>query len=91
VLLIAVPSGWNHQVFGLNYQNLRRPATISIGDEVNKYVAWVSPVKIQSRPRRRAAQEFEPHGKAAEEIRRLYEWICGVVDMPSRKHDKKAA
>ena len=31
----------------------------------------------------RTAQEFEPQGKAAEEIEALYRWLCGVVDMPS--------
>jgi len=39
----------------------------------------------------RTAQEFEPQGKAAEEIRQLYEWVCGVVDMPTRGHDRVAA
>ena len=39
----------------------------------------------------RTAQEFEPEGKAAAEIRQLYEWICGVVDMPIRGHARKAA
>jgi chromosome partitioning protein len=39
----------------------------------------------------RTAQEFEPQGKAAEEIRQLYEWICSVVDMPARGHDRKVA
>jgi chromosome partitioning protein len=39
----------------------------------------------------RTAQEFEPHGKAAEEIEALYKWLCGVVDMPARGHVKQAA
>jgi chromosome partitioning protein len=39
----------------------------------------------------RTAQEFEPEGKAAAEIRQLYEWICSVVDMPTRGHARKAA
>lgn len=34
----------------------------------------------------RSAQEFEPNGKAADEIEALYEWLCGVVDMPTRGH-----
>jgi chromosome partitioning protein len=34
----------------------------------------------------RSAQEFEPKGKAAEEIAALYKWLCGVVDMPTRGH-----
>jgi chromosome partitioning protein len=39
----------------------------------------------------RTAQEFEPQGKAAEEIRQLYRWICGVVGMPTHGHARKAA
>jgi chromosome partitioning protein len=39
----------------------------------------------------RTAQEYEPQGKAAEEIRELYEWICSAVDMPTARHDRKAA
>lgn len=39
----------------------------------------------------RTAQEFEPQGKAAEEIRDLYRWVCGCVDMPARGHSRKAA
>ena len=32
----------------------------------------------------RTAQEFEPQGKAAKEVELLYEWLCGVIDMPTR-------
>jgi chromosome partitioning protein len=39
----------------------------------------------------RTAQEFEPHGKAAEEVEALYKWLCGVVDMPACGHVKEAA
>lgn len=39
----------------------------------------------------RTAQEFEPQGKAAEEVQALYTWLCGIVDMPTRGHDRKAA
>lgn len=39
----------------------------------------------------RTAQEFEPRGKAAEEVASLYEWLCGLVDMPTRGHARKAA
>jgi chromosome partitioning protein len=39
----------------------------------------------------RTAKEFEPAGKAAAEIQQLYEWICGVVDMPIHGHARKAA
>ena len=39
----------------------------------------------------RTAQEFEPQGKAAEEIEQLYKWLCGIVGMPTRGHTRKAA
>jgi chromosome partitioning protein len=39
----------------------------------------------------RTAQEFEPGGKAAEEIERLYLWLCGAVDMPTCGQARKAA
>ena len=39
----------------------------------------------------RTAQEFEPEGKAAEEVENLYVWLCGTVDMPTCGHVRKAA
>ncbi len=39
----------------------------------------------------RTAQEFEPQGKAAEEIGAIYTWLCGVVDMSTRGHKRKVA
>jgi chromosome partitioning protein len=39
----------------------------------------------------RTAQEFEPDGKAAEEIESLYTWLCGIVGMPTRGHVREAA
>lgn len=39
----------------------------------------------------RTAQEFEPQGKAAREIQALYMWLCGIVDMPTTGHARKAA
>jgi chromosome partitioning protein len=39
----------------------------------------------------RTAQEFEPQGKAAEEIQALYMWLCGIVDMPTNGRAVKAA
>lgn len=39
----------------------------------------------------RTAQEFEPRGKAAREVDTLYTWLCGIVDMPTRGHARKAA
>jgi chromosome partitioning protein len=35
------------------------------------------------------AQEYEPQGKAAEEITQLYEWACRFVGMPTRPHEDK--
>jgi chromosome partitioning protein len=39
----------------------------------------------------RTAQEFEQGGRAAEEVERLYLWLCGVVDMPTCRQARKAA
>jgi chromosome partitioning protein len=39
----------------------------------------------------RTAQEYEPSGKASKEIDQLYRWVCGIVDMPTRRHTRKAA
>lgn len=39
----------------------------------------------------RTAQEFEPDGKAAEEVTNLYTWLCGLVDMPACGRVQKAA
>ncbi len=39
----------------------------------------------------RSAQEFEPKGKAAEEIAALYKWLCGIMEMPIRGHARKVA
>jgi len=39
----------------------------------------------------RTAQEFEPQGKAAEEIKTLYTWVCGIVDMSTLGRARKAA
>lgn len=39
----------------------------------------------------RTAQEFEPDGKAAEEVSSLYAWLCRIVDMPTSGHVRKAA
>lgn len=32
-------------------------------------------------------QEYEPHGKAAEEIQKLYKWSCLFVGMPTCPHE----
>jgi chromosome partitioning protein len=39
----------------------------------------------------RTAQEYEPSGKAAQEIDQLYKWLCGVVGIPTRRYVCKAA
>jgi chromosome partitioning protein len=31
--------------------------------------------------------EYDPHGKAAEEIKALYKWVCEQADMSTRKQD----
>lgn len=53
--------------------------------------AHVAPVMISQRAAfthgvidGRTAQEFEPGGKAAEEVASLYAWLCGIVDMSTR-------
>lgn len=37
----------------------------------------------------RTALEFEPAGKAAEEMAALYKWLCGVMGMPTRGQTKR--
>jgi chromosome partitioning protein len=37
------------------------------------------------------AQEFEPDGKAPEEVEAVYMWLCGIVGMSTRGHARKAA
>ena len=39
----------------------------------------------------RTAQEFEAAGKAAEEVRVLYKWLCSIVDIPTRGRARKTA
>jgi chromosome partitioning protein len=39
----------------------------------------------------RTAQEFEPAGKAAEEVASLYAWLCGIVDMSTCGQARKVA
>ena len=39
----------------------------------------------------RTAGEYEPLGKAADEVRALYAWVCGRLDMPTRKKVEKPA
>jgi chromosome partitioning protein len=39
----------------------------------------------------RTAQEFEPQGKAAEEVEGIYMWLCGIVGMSTRGHSREVA
>lgn len=39
----------------------------------------------------RTAPEYEPEGKAAEEVAALFAWACEQVGLPAIKHDGKAA
>lgn len=39
----------------------------------------------------RTATEYEPEGKAAEEVAALFAWACEQVGLPAMKHDGKAA
>lgn len=60
---------------------------------VEGYGIEVAPVRLTQRAAfahalasGQTAQEYEPDGKAAEEIRRLYEWTCQFVGMPAHPH-----
>jgi len=35
------------------------------------------------------AGEYEPAGKAADEVQKLYAWVCGRLDMPTEAPKKK--
>ena len=76
------------------------PPRSGIGKEAGEGLrvggALVAPVQLTQRASYghgvidgRTAQEFEPNGKAAEEITALYKWLCGQVDMPTFRHGKK--
>lgn len=78
------------------------PPRSSIGKEaaagLSKQGAQVAPHTLTQRAAfthgvidGRTAQEFEPGGKAAQEIDHIYRWLCGIVGMPTRKHVRKAA
>jgi chromosome partitioning protein len=67
------------------------PPRGTLADEANVAVATyelsVAPVRVGQRAAYvhaltagQAVQEYEPKGKAAEEISQLYRWICGHVD-----------
>jgi chromosome partitioning protein len=78
------------------------PPRSSVGREAAEGLkgqgAQVAPVTLSQRAAfahgvidGRTAQEFEPGGKATEEVDRLYLWLCGVVDMPACPQARKAA
>lgn len=63
---------------------------------VRGYGLEVSPVRLIQRAAfahslaaGQTAQEYEPHGKAAEETHQLYEWACLLVGMSTRPHEEK--
>ena len=63
-------------------------------DAIQQYGIQVSPVRITQRAafthalaNGQTAQEYEPHGKAAEETQKLYEWACRFVGMPPCPHE----
>ncbi len=39
----------------------------------------------------RTAGEYEPGGKAAEEMATLFTWVCGQVGLPTGKQDNRTA
>jgi chromosome partitioning protein len=63
-------------------------------EAVRGYGIEVAPVRLTQRAAfahalasGQTAQEYEPQGKAAEEIRQLYEWTCQLVGMPAYPHE----
>ncbi len=78
------------------------PPRSSIGREaaegLTEQGARVAPIMLSQRAAfahgvidGRTAQEYEPDGKAAEEVAALYSWLCGIVGMPTHGHVRKAA
>ncbi len=63
-------------------------------EAVRGYGIEVAPVRLTQRAAfahalagGQTAQEYEPGGKAAEEIRQLYEWACQFVGMSAYPHE----
>lgn len=63
-------------------------------EAVTGYGIEVSPVRLTQRAvfahalaNGQAAQEYEPQGKAAEEIQQLYLWACQFVGMATHPHE----
>ncbi|MGB7441812.1 MAG: ParA family partition ATPase [Coleofasciculaceae cyanobacterium] len=68
------------------------PSRGSLVDEASEAIASygvpVAPVKVVNRAAfnhsltvGQAVQEYEPNGKAADEIKQLYNWVCTQIDM----------
>jgi chromosome partitioning protein len=65
-------------------------------EAVRGYGVEVTPVRLTQRAAfahalagGQTAQEYEPGGKAAEEIEQLFMWLCQYVGMPARQHEGK--
>lgn len=65
-------------------------------EAVRGYGVEVAPIRITQRAAYahalaggQTAQEYEPSGKASEEIKQLYEWTCKFVDMSTRPQRDK--
>jgi chromosome partitioning protein len=63
-------------------------------EAVRGYDVEVAPVRLTQRAAfthalagGQTAQEYEPDGKAAEEIRQIYVWACQFVGMPTCPHE----
>lgn len=63
-------------------------------EAVKGYGVTVAPVRLVQRAAfahslaaGQTAQEFEPQGKAAEEVKQLYDWACQFVGMPANQHE----
>lgn len=63
-------------------------------EAVKGYGVDVAPVRLVQRAAYahsltggQTAQEYEPGGKAAEEIDQLYKWACLRLDMPANQHE----
>ncbi len=76
------------------------PQGRALADEAEQAVAGyqvtVAPVRLVQRAAfahslagGQTAQEYEPGGKAAEEIQQLFEWACQFVGMPASQHEGK--
>lgn len=65
-------------------------------EAVRGYGVEVAPIRLVQRAAfahslagGQTAQEYEPDGKAAEELNRLYEWSCQLVGMPTYPREGK--